>query len=276
MRPRAAAPASIAPALPALLFLAVFFLLPVAMLLSRSVTDPVPGLQNFEHLASTPAYGRVLLNTLLVSFLVTVSCLVIAFPIAWFLVVSSRRVSRLVMGIIVLSMWTSLLARLFALLVLLQNSGAINGFLMAIGLISHPLPLVNNLTGVVIGLTYIMLPFMVLPIHATLSGLDPAIPQAASICGATSADVFFRVLLPLATPGISTGCILVFVTTLGYFIAPAMLGGPSDIMIGQLIVEQVQTYLNWGLGAAAALVLLVTTLTIYLVYVRVTGLDAKV
>lgn len=276
MRIRTAAPASIAPALPALLFLAVFFLFPVAMLLSRGVTDPAPGLQNFEHLASTPAYGRVLLNTLLVSFLVTVSCLAIAFPIAWFLVVAGRHASRLVMGIIVLSMWTSLLARLFALLVLLQNSGAINSFLMATGLISQPLPLVNNLAGVVIGLTYIMLPFMVLPIHATLSGLDPAIPQAASICGATSADVFFRVLLPLSTPGISTGCILVFVTTLGYFIAPAMLGGPSNVMIGQLIVEQVQTYLNWGLGAAAALVLLVTTLTIYLVYVRATGLDTKV
>ena len=266
---------SLTPALPALLFLAVFFLLPMVLLLSRSVTDPEPGLHNFVHLASEPTYAKVILNTLLTAFVVTVTSLVLAFPIAWFMVVAGRRTSQLVMGIVVLAMWTSLLARLFALIVLLQNSGAINRFLLTLGLISEPLPLINNFAGVIIGMTYIMLPFMILPIHATLSGLDPAIAQAASVCGARPLDVLVRVLIPLATPGISTGCILVFITTLGYFVAPAMLGGPGDMMIGQLIAVQIQNNLNWGLGAAAALVLLVVTLAIYVTYMRLTGFEAK-
>jgi putative spermidine/putrescine transport system permease protein len=263
---------SLAPALPALVFLIVVFVLPVCVLFLRSVTEPVPGLTNYRSLLTDGVYLEVLLNTLIVSGAVTVTTLILAYPVAWLLVIVPGRVAQAVFAVILLSMWTNLLVRTYAWLVLLQDTGAINQLLMAIGLTSAPLPLVNSLTGVIIGMTYIMLPFIILPIHATMSTLDPALMQAASVAGARPATIFFRILLPLTLPGISAGCIMVFVMSLGYYITPAMLGGVRDMMIAQLIAELIQKFLNWGLGSAAAFVLLTVTLVIYFSYVRLVGL----
>jgi putative spermidine/putrescine transport system permease protein len=267
---------SLVPAMPALVFLFVVFVAPLAILFLRSVTDPVPGVGNYAALVTDSTYLTVLYNTIFVSIVVTVSALLLSYPVAWFLVICPAGWMRLVFAIILLSMWTNLLARTYAWLVLLQNTGAINHFLMWIGVIDEPVQLVNNMIGVVVGMTYIMLPFMILPLHATISAIDPALMQAAAITGASPWRVLRSVLLPLSLPGISAGCIMVFVMSLGYYITPALLGGPSDMMIAVLIAQQIQQMLNWGLGSAAAFILLAITLVIYFLYIRFIGLKRPI
>ncbi|MEX2200759.1 MAG: ABC transporter permease [Dongiaceae bacterium] len=262
---------SLVPAMPALIFLFVVFVVPLGILFLRSVTDPEPGLGNYERLISDSTYLTVLFNTILVSIAVTATALLLSYPVAWFLVICPSGAMRWIFAIILLSMWTNLLARTYAWLVLLQNTGAINHFLMWLGIVDQPVALVNNMIGVIVGMTYIMLPFMILPLHATISAIDPALMQAASIAGASPGRVFRRVLLPLSLPGISAGCIMVFVMSLGYYITPALLGGAKDMMIAVLIAQQIQQLLNWGLGSAAAFVLLLITLVIYFLYIRFVG-----
>lgn len=256
------------PAVPALLVLAFFFVVPVMMVLLRSVLEPEPGLQNYAELLGSPAYRGILINTFVVSTVVTAITLLLGFPLAWLLALLPRGWSLVVLGIVLLSMWTNLLARTFAWLVLLQQTGVINRALMGLGLIDEPVPLVNNLTGVTIGMTYIMLPFLVMPVLATIQSLDPAVFRATALCGANRWQVFWRVFLPSCMPGIAAGCLMVFVMSLGYFITPAILGGTSNMMIGQLIAQLIQSLLNWGLGGAAAVVLVAVTLVIYALQLR--------
>ena len=171
-------------------------------------------------------------------------------------------------------MWTNLLTRTYAWMVLLQRTGVINKALMGLGLIATPLPLINNLVGVTIGMVYIMLPFMILPIHATIRSLDPAIFQAASLCGASRGQVFARVFVPLVGSGVASGVLMVFVMSLGYFVTPSLLGGTSNMMLAELIAQLVQSLLNWGLAGAASVVLLVVTLSLYAVQFRFFGFRA--
>lgn len=258
-------------AMPALLLIFMFFFLPVTALLLRSVTEPELGLQNYRELFATSTYTRVFLNTFLVAGLTTVVTLVIGYPVAWLLVMLPRGKAALIIGIILLSMWTNLLARTYAWMVLLQRTGVINKTLMQWGLISEPLPLVNNLTGIIIGMVYIMLPFIILPLHAAMRAIDPAVLQAASLCGASRWQSFRRVLLPLSARGAAAGALMVFVMSLGYFVTPALLGGANNMMLAGMIAQLVQSLLNWGLGGAAAFVLLVVTLGIYGLQVRLFG-----
>ncbi|MFL9999793.1 ABC transporter permease [Paraburkholderia dipogonis] len=256
---------------PALLLLVIFFLLPVLSLLLRSVLEPTPGLNNYAQLLGSTTYLRVFGNTFLVATVVTAATLAIGFPTAWLLAIAPRKLSSLLFAILLLSMWTNLLARTFAWMVLLQQTGPINRLLMALGVISEPLTLVNNLIGVTIGMTYIMLPFLVMPLHATLRGIDPSTLRAAAICGASRWQAFWRVLVPLAMPGIASGALMVFVMALGYFVTPALLGGASYMMLAELIAQLVQQLLNWGLAGAAAFVLLAVTLALYTLQLRFTG-----
>ncbi|PLT89994.1 ABC transporter permease [Sinorhizobium medicae] len=259
--------------LPALVLLVLFFVVPVVILLMRSVTEPVPGLGNYVELLGSSTYLRIFTNTFLVSGLVTVVSLLIGFPVAWALAVMPGRAASIVFAILLLSMWTNLLARTYAWMVLLQRTGVINKVLIGLGLIDKPLPLVNNLTGVTIGMTYIMLPFIILPLYGVIKKIDPAILQAAALCGANRWQSLVRVLLPLAMPGLAAGALMVFVMSLGYFVTPALLGGTANMMLAELIAQFVQSLVNWGMGGAAALVLLVVTLALYAVQLRFFGTD---
>ncbi|MEM5329126.1 ABC transporter permease [Paraburkholderia sp. JHI2823] len=256
---------------PAMLLLVIFFLLPVLSLLLRSVLEPTPGLHNYEQLLGSTTYLRVFGNTFLVATVVTLVTLLVGFPMAWLLAIAPRKLSSVLFAILLLSMWTNLLARTFAWMVLLQQTGPINRMLMAIGVIHEPLSLVNNLTGVTIGMTYIMLPFLVMPLHATLRSIDPSTLRAAAVCGASRWQAFWRILVPLAMPGVASGALMVFVMALGYFVTPALLGGPSYMMLAELIAQLVQELLNWGLAGAAAFVLLAVTLALYALQLRFTG-----
>lgn len=256
---------------PALLLLVVFFILPVLSLLLRSVLEPEPGLGNYKALLASTTYLKIFLNTFSVSALVTVVTLAIGFPVAWALAIMPSRWASIVFAVLLLSMWTNLLTRTYAWMVLLQRTGVINKTLMGLGLISEPLPLVNNLVGVTIGMTYIMLPFIILPLYGVIRKIDPAILQAAALCGATRWQALTRVLIPLATPGMVSGALMVFVMSLGYFVTPALLGGTANMMLAELIAQFVQSLVNWGMGGAAALVLLVVTLTLYAIQLRLFG-----
>lgn len=255
-------------AMPAILLLLAFFVVPVAALLTRSVTEPEPGLQNYVTLLGNSTYARIFFNTFFVSAVVTLITVLIAFPVAWALAIMPRRWAGVIFAIILLSMWTNLLARTYAWMVLLQQTGLINRSLMALGLIEAPLQLTNNLVGVTIGMVYIMLPFMILPLMGVIKKIDPAILQAAALCGATKAQALWRVLVPLAAPGIASGALMVFVMSLGYYVTPSLLGGTANMMLAELIAQQVQSLLNWGMGGAAAFVLLVVTLGLYAVQLR--------
>lgn len=255
-------------ALPAILLLLAFFVLPVAALLARSVTEPEPGLQNYAALLGSSTYARIFFNTFFVSGVVTLVTALVAFPVAWALAIMPARWAGTVFAIILLSMWTNLLARTYAWMVLLQQTGLINRMLLATGLIDAPLQLTNNLVGVTIGMVYIMLPFMILPLLGVIRKIDPAILQAAALCGATRGQALRRVLLPLAAPGLASGGLIVFVMSLGYFVTPSLLGGTANMMLAQLIAQQVQSLVNWGMGGAAAFLLLVVTLALYAVQIR--------
>ncbi|WP_315927783.1 ABC transporter permease [Mesorhizobium sp. SP-1A] len=258
-------------ALPALALILVFFVVPVVALLLRSVLEPVPGLGNYVELLGSSTYLRIFFNTFVVSAVVTVLSVAIGFPVAWMLAIMPARWSAVLFAIILLSMWSNLLARTYAWMVLLQRTGVINKVLMGLGLIDQPLALVNNLTGVTIGMTYIMLPFVILPLRGVIKNIDPAVLQAASVCGATRWQCLTRVLIPLALPGVAAGALMVFVMSLGYFVTPALLGGTSNMMLAEMIAQFVQSLVNWGMGGAAAFVLLVVTLAIYGVQLRLFG-----
>lgn len=258
-------------ALPALFLLLIFFVIPVAALLLRSVLEPTPGLGNYAELLGSSTYLRIFYNTFVVSAVVTALSVAIGFPVAWMLAIMPARWSAVLFAIILLSMWTNLLTRTYAWMVLLQRTGVINKVLMGLGLIDQPLALVNNLTGVTIGMTYIMLPFVILPLRGVIKTIDPAILQAASVCGATRWQCLTRVLIPLALPGVAAGALMVFVMSLGYFVTPALLGGTSNMMLAEMIAQFVQSLVNWGMGGAAAFVLLVVTLAIYGVQLRLFG-----
>ena len=256
---------------PALVLILLFFVVPVLSLLARSVLEPEPGLQNYAELLGTSTYLRIFLNTFLVSGVVTALSVVIGYPVAWALAVLPERWSRIVFAIIILSMWTNLLARTYAWMVLLQRTGVINKVLMGIGLTHQPLALVNNLVGVTIGMTYIMLPFIILPLVGVLRSIDPQVLRAAALCGANRLQCFTRVLLPLSLPGIAVGALMVFVMALGYYVTPALLGGTANMMLAEMVAQFVQSLVNWGMGGAAAFVLLVVTLFLYGIQLRFFG-----
>jgi putative spermidine/putrescine transport system permease protein len=267
----ARAPSGFANALPALLLLALFFVVPVLMLLLRSVLEPQPGLGNYIELFGSSTYLRIFANTFLVSAVVTLLSVLIGFPVAWMLAIMPARWAAVVFAIILLSMWTNLLARTYAWMVLLQSTGLINKILLNLGLIKQPLILVNNLIGVTIGMVYIMVPFVILPLRGVIKSIDPAVLQAASVCGATRWQSLLRILIPLTLRGVVAGALMVFVMSLGYFVTPALLGGTSNMMLAEMIAQFVQSLVNWGMGGAAALVLLVVTLAIYAIQLRLFG-----
>ncbi|PWJ94692.1 putative spermidine/putrescine transport system permease protein [Mesorhizobium loti] len=264
-------PAGLNGLLPALVLIVLFFVVPVLALLLRSVTEPEPGLQNYAALLGDGTYARVFFNTFLVASVVTIVTVLVAFPVAWMLAIMPSALASIVFGVIILSMWTNLLTRTYAWMVLLQRTGVINRTLMAAGIIDQPLPLINNLTGVTIGMVYIMLPFMILPLVGTLRAIDPMTLRAAALCGASPFQAFRRILLPLSLPGVAAGGLMVFVMSLGYFVTPALLGGTSNMMLAEMIAQMIQSLLNWGLGSAAAFILLVVTMALYALQLRLVG-----
>lgn len=248
---------------PAVVFLVTFFLIPLLAMTLRSVTDPPgAGLSNYEQFFGEEAYVRVLTNTFWIAILATLACLVIGYPFAYLMTIVPGRVAGMLLIAVLLPFWSSLLVRTFAWQVLLRDTGVINRFLLDLGLISEPLTLIRTTGGVIVGMSHILLPFMVLPIYAVMRGIDPEYGRAAANLGASPTSAFVRVFVPLSLPGVLAGCLLVFVLALGFYITPALLGGLRDQMISQLIVQQIQQRLDWGFGTAMSVLLVAITLAL--------------
>jgi putative spermidine/putrescine transport system permease protein len=177
------------------------------------------------------------------------------------------------MILVLLPLWTSLLVRTVAWIVLLQDQGIVNQILVALGLIDHPVRLIFNRTGVVIAMTHVLLPFMILPIIATMKSIPPTYVRAAISLGAHPAVAFWKVYLPQTLPGVAAGTLLVFIMALGYYVTPTLVGGPRDQMLAYFIAFYTTQSSNWGLAAALGVLLLVATGILYFAYSRLAGLN---
>lgn len=214
---------------------------------------------------------RVLGRTLWISAWVTVLCLLLGYPVAYLLATAPSSVANLLMILVLLPFWTSLLVRTTAWVVLLQTDGPVNGLLQWLGVIDRPVRLIFNRVGVYIAITHVLLPFMVLPLYSVMKGLGPNTMRAAVSLGAHPFKAFVRVYIPQTIPGIFAGTLLVFISAIGYYITPALIGGADDQMLSYFIAFYTNETTNWGLAGALGVVLLTITALLYLVYSRFAG-----
>ncbi len=243
-------------------WLAFFALIPVFLMLMTSLVqqgdNELIRLQltfaNYTQLLN-PMYIKIFWRSLEVAFLVTVFCLILAYPLAYIIARLPERYKNLLMLLIIIPFWTSSLIRTYAIVVLLKAKGILNSFLLMIGLIHQPLQLLYTDTAAVIGLIYTLLPFMILPLYSTIEKLDTRLLDAARDLGANSWQIFWRILIPLTMPGIIAGCMLVFLPAMSLFYIPNILGGAKTMFVGNLIENQFLAARNWPLGASISIIL---------------------
>ncbi len=214
-------------------------------------------------------------RTLIMSLMITFSCILLGYPVAWLLANLPARTANVLMILVLLPFWTSLLVRTSAWKVLLQQQGVINDLLVWVGLVSDTdrLVMINNQTGTIIAMTHILLPFMILPLYSVMKTIPPSYLRAAKSLGATNWTAFWRVYFPNSVPGIGAGSILVFILSIGYYITPELVGGTSGVFISNRIAYHISSSLNWGLAAALGTILLAAVLALYWVYDRMVGID---
>ncbi len=259
--------------LPALVLLGAFFVYPLGDMLLRSLYDPEFTWKHYLRMAREPTYLHVLIITFEIALSVTVATLILGYPLAYFLSRVKPRIAGLLIILVVIPYFTSVLVRTYAWMVLLGTEGLVNHMLIASGLVDRPITFMYTRTGVLIGMTYILLPYMVLALFSVMRGIDVSLLRAAESLGASHTRAFWRVFFPLSLPGLAAGGLLVFILSLGFFITPALMGGQRDSMISMVIESQVETYFDWGFASALASVLLICTLLLFIVYERVVGLN---
>jgi ABC-type spermidine/putrescine transport system permease subunit I len=259
-------------AAPLVLFMLAFYAVPVVAMLMRSVSDPAWTLANYAALPDDPVFLKVFWNTLVTSVIVTVGTLLLGYPVALALV-RAPKWAPVILILILLPFWTSVLVRSYAWMVLLGRHGLINEALLAAGLLDRPLRLLNTPLATQIAMTHILLPYMILPIANALRQIDPSLARAASGLGASPLATFRQVTLPLSMSGVAAGVLLVFVLALGFYITPAMVGGPREITLSMLISQQVDQ-LNWSYAATLSAVLLATALGLIAVCYRLPGVSS--
>ncbi|MCY4233315.1 MAG: ABC transporter permease [Bacteroidetes bacterium] len=220
-------------------------------------------------------YIKLFLRTLLVSGIITLLCLILGYPIAHLIANSPPSRANLLLILVLIPFWTSLLVRTTSWIVLLQTQGVLNDLFVLIGLITEDgrLAMIYNMTGTIVAMTHVLLPFMVLPLYSVMRGIPATHMNAAASLGATPVQAFLRVYWPQSLPGVGAGSLLVFIIAIGYYITPALVGGSEGQLISNMIAYHMQTSLNWGLAAALGGVLLVGVLILYVVYDRLIGLD---
>ena len=219
--------------------------------------------------AEQRAFGSILLRTFHISLVVTLICLLIGYPLAWWLASLPARSANVLMILVLVPFWTSILVRVAAWIVLLQSEGLVNRGLMGLGLVSEPLGLLFNRTGVVIAMVHILLPFMILPLYSVMKSVPATYVRAAVSLGSPPLAAFLRVYVPQTYPGIGAGALLVFILSIGYYVTPALLGGADDQMLSYYIARYTNVEVNWGMACALGAVLLTATLVLYGVYRRI-------
>ncbi|WP_102225991.1 ABC transporter permease [Acidimangrovimonas sediminis] len=273
--------------LPALLIIGIFGVLPLLIILVYSFLEAGPyggvvwnfsteAYVNFlfqadifsDKLTFAPAYLLIYLRSFLFAVATTLVCLILGFPTAYFMATRPPRQRNLWVLLITIPFWSNLLVRTLAIMFIIRDEGLINSILMGMGVIDHPITMLYTNFAVLLGLLYAFLPFMVLPLYASLEKLDFRLVEAAYDLYATRWRVLWRVIVPASLPGIVAGCLLVFIPTLGAYVTPLILGGGTHLMIGDLIAQQFGSGRNWPLGSSQALILMAVVLIALFVYVR--------
>ncbi len=253
---------------PPLAFLLLTFVLPLLRVIWGSVFAPDFTLEFYERMWRTPFYGRVFWITLKLSFLTTVFAALLGYPAAYFLDTVKPRTRQVLLLCVIVPFFLSVLVRNYVWMVLLQRTGLVNRVLSEWGVIGAPLDLMYNELGVLVAMVNMLLPYMIFPILSALLAIPPELRHASASLGAHPAKTFWRVTLPLSMPGVAAGGLLVFIVSLGFFITPALLGGPRQMMVSNLIEFSVRQALNWPFAFALANTLLIGTLLLYAIYIR--------
>jgi ABC-type spermidine/putrescine transport system permease subunit I len=261
--------------LPAFLAIFAVIAIPMAWLFSLSFLDSSGHLSlvNYQKMFEYKSYLRVFRATFNVSFLTTFLCILIGYPLAYFLSQAPKKYVGILMLAVLLPFWTSLLVRTYAWLVLLQRKGLINNFAIDLGIWDAPIKLAHNLNGTLIGMVHIMLPFLILPLYAAMRRIDRHALQAAANLGANPVQAFWQIFVPLSLPGVVAGSLIVFVLCLGFYVTPAVLGGGKVILVSMQITAILEDQFNWGAASALGVVLLVATFVVLLLASRFLKLE---
>ena len=262
-------------AAPLLILLAVFYLYPLISLFPESlINEGRFSWEHYAHFFRVPLYGFILLRTIRIAVYVTIVCFLIGYPVAYFLAdLKSPKLVNILMICVLLPFFTSILVRSYAWIVLFQTKGLINSALLSLGLIKAPLSILYTETAVIIGMVHILMPFMILPVYSVLKNMDRNLLRAARNLGAGALMAFVKVTFPLSLPGVGAGVMFTFILSLGFFITPALLGGPKTLMISTLIEQQINRVLNWGFAGAISVILLLATIILVAVFDKLVGLD---
>jgi len=256
---------------PPVVFLCVFLVMPLARVMWASIGPPEAPFSVYARVVAQGFYLRSFLYTVETAFVVTLVCLATAYPLAYAVANARGWTGRLMSTAILLPLWTSVVIRSYAWLILFQRHGPVNDGLLWLHWIAEPVQILQTSVAVRIGMVHILLPFMVLPLIASMSKVDRTLLRAASVLGATPMRVFLRVYLRLTLPGVLAGCSLVFISALGFYITPALLGGARNATAAMMIEQAVSVFLDWPLASALSTILLLTTVALYLAFARLTG-----
>src|SRR5262249_25424461 len=259
--------------LPGLLLVGALLLSPLLWLLALSFHDEGLSVGHYARLFEDWTYLKSFLLTFRVAGSVPVATVLLGYPLCYWMLGLARVRQRLALMCVLIPFWTSLLVRTYAWLVLLQRRGLVNTTLQNLGLVDEPLALMYNVTGTIIGMTHILLPFLVLPLFAGMRSIDRDLLKAGATLGGSPAFVFVRVFLPLSLPGLTAGALLVFVLSIGYYVTPQLLGGGSTVMIGQMIQRNIELFSSWGAASAVSMVLLGMVMALFMLMHRFLPID---
>lgn len=254
-------------ALPSVLLVSVAIIAPLAVMLWISITLPDGSLSfdTYRRILTTPVYTRSVTTTFQVSGMTVLTCMLLGTPFALVMAAVGQRLASILMLVVMLPFWTALLVRTYALSVLLQRNGLVNTFLVDIGLVAEPLPLINNFFGTIVGMTHVMLPLFILPVYAAIKQIDPNVIRAAASLGASKFFTLRAVILPLAANGLFAGAVLVFVLSLGFYVTPAILGGGRVSMISTRIEQNISVLSDWPAASALGVLLLLSVGLVFLI-----------
>lgn len=263
------------PVYPLLFFLLALFVYPVAQILVLSVVDPSGqfATANYTRIGNSPVYFRTLLITFEIAGWSTLFSLLAGYPVAYLLANAGTRARGTLTLLVLMPFWTSFLVRTFAWMILLGRNGVVNRLLIALGVTDAPLSLVFNFTGVMIGMVHAMLPLAILTMLSVMERIDPNLPKAARTLGARGGQAFWRIYFRLSLPGVAAAGLLVFITALGFFITPALLGGRQQTMIAQVIISVIQELMNWRFASALSVLLLAVSGLVFFLYDRLLGMS---
>jgi putative spermidine/putrescine transport system permease protein len=254
--------------LPAAIFLAAWFILPLGQLLLLSFASPTGTFAAYQELIGSEVFRRVFINTLRLAFGVTAICVLLAYPAAYLLTRVRGFWMTIALYCVLVPFWISVLVRTFSWMLLLERNGPVNGWLIWAGLTHQPLPLLFNDFAIYVGMVHVLLPYAILPCYAAMLKVDPRLLQASEGLGASALTTFWRVYLPLTLPGVTAGAVFVFLLALGFYITPALLGGIHNLTAAMLIDNFVNERLVWSLAAAASFILLFIVLSVLVVASR--------